>query len=183
MLKTATGNLYSSITSNDNDISSINTSISGLETATGNLLSTQSYLISSCASQGNNITSLKTATGNMLDGTATFTTINVGTYQTTSSANYSSVLGGQWNGITGADYSAVLGGKHTSVTHDYAYSMGYNIDSVSANTTHVDQLYAKNLPNGDPSMAGILYTRTGSQLGMSGSTHCLSSSFVMVSKG
>ena len=183
MLKTATGNLYSSITSNDNDISSINTSISGLETATGNLLSTQSYLISSCASQGNNITSLKTATGNMLDGTATFTTINVGTYQTTSSANYSSVLGGQWNGITGADYSAVLGGKHTSVTHDYAYSMGYNIDSVSANTTHVDQLYAKNLPNGDPSMAGILYTRTGSQLGMSGSTHCLSSSFVMVSNG
>ena len=84
---------------------------------------------------------------------------------------------------TGADYSAVLGGKHTSVTHDYAYSMGYNIDSVSANTTHVDQLYAKNLPNGDPSMAGILYTRTGSQLGMSGSTHCLSSSFVMVSNG
>ena len=80
-----------------------------------------------------------------------------------------------------SDYSAVLGGRSCDITHDYAYSMGKEIDSVSANTTHVDQLYAKGLPSSDPGIRGMLFSRTGQQLGMTGNAHCLSSSFVMVS--
>ena len=40
-----------------------------------------------------------------------------------------------------------------------------------------------NLPATDPGVAGRLYKRTGSQLGMTGSAHCLSSTFVMISAG
>ena len=59
MLKTATGNLYNSITSNDDDISSINTSISGLETATG-------VLVASSNTHAYDILSLKNATGSII---------------------------------------------------------------------------------------------------------------------
>jgi UDP-glucose 6-dehydrogenase len=89
-------------------------------------------------------------------------------------------LGGN-NNTLAADYSSILGGKNINITHDYAYAMGNNVDSVSTNTTHVDQLYAKSLPLVDPSVAGMLYTQTGAQLGLTASA--TASTFVLVSGG
>jgi hypothetical protein len=117
MLKTATGNLYSSITSNDNDISSINTSISGLETATGNLLTVQNSLAtatgnlySSITSNDNDISSintsisgLETATGTLLS-TQTSQTISINNLNTSANTaanditSLKSATGTNWNG-------------------------------------------------------------------------------------
>tara|TARA_R110000824_G_scaffold40100_6_gene120494 strand:- start:6331 stop:8304 length:1974 start_codon:yes stop_codon:yes gene_type:complete len=104
----------------------------------------------------------------------------IGSYSSGIAGDYNGILGGYGSQING-NYSAAIGGKWIDINHDYAYSMGYNIDSVSANTTHVDQLYAKNLPISDPSIDGMLYKRTGAQLGLTASA--TGQTFVMVSEG
>ena len=144
-LATATGNLYSSITSNDNDISSINTSISGLETATGTLLSTQTSqtisinnLNTSANTAANDITSLKSATGTNWNG---WNNIKNGT----STGNYNA-----YNLTANKLYAT---NNLITVYDDIKLSQS-NLEldngSVTAPSICADALYAKNLPGTNP---------------------------------
>jgi len=176
-LETATGNLKAVQDS--------------LVTATGNIIAGSEHFTSingailsggansvAAGSQQSSVIGYASTVGS--SGDADFSNIFGGFGNNIKCGDYNAILGGRWQTIT-AHYSAVLGGKSCDITHNYAYSMGNSIDSVSANTTHVDQLYAKNLPTSDPSVSGILYTRTGAQLGLSASV--TAQTFVMVSKG
>jgi hypothetical protein len=201
MLKTATGNLNAAITSNDADITLLNVSantaaidITSLKTATGNIIAGSEHFTSingailsgasNSVGAGCQNSSVVGGWGGSVgsSGVSQNSTVLGGYYNNIKAGHRSAILSGRWNTLSG-NQSAILGGEGCDITHDYAYAMGYYVDSVSSNTTHVEQLYAKSLPYTDPGIDGMLYKRTGSQLGMSGTVHCLSSTFVMVSKG